>query len=94
MGVDGLTKLVGKLNVLDVVARGPESKANIVVVFDGMALVYWIWDSDMSVDTGGCFALIDERIREIVSSFRSCKMEPVFIFDGATPASKVETCRY
>jgi hypothetical protein len=94
MGVDGLTKLVGKLNVLDIVSRNPESKANIIVVFDGMALIYWLWEPDMSVDTGGCFVLIEERIREVVQSFRNCKMEPVFIFDGATPASKFETCRY
>ncbi len=91
MGIEGLSRYVEKAISLDVLKRSKETTGKAMVVFDASSVIYWLWDSALSAETGGSLLLLDDKIRELVQNLQNSGIDSVFIFDGAMPAFKQET---
>lgn len=94
MGINGLSQFVKSHPSLTEATRWKLNSVNIKdrFIFDGNAFVYscayeyrthWIY--------GGQYATIACVIVQIINKLKNAGIEPIFLFDGALPADKIET---
>ncbi|KAL7419391.1 hypothetical protein Q5752_006229 [Cryptotrichosporon argae] len=93
MGVRGLQSFMrdNRSTLSRSVVLDRDNKEPVPVVVDAWGIIYRLYLDSLPWTTGGEYLAFYRLARRLVLAWRSVGLKPIFVFDGASPATKHET---